>query len=278
MYTRAKYLRRSFSTTCRCLDIDPSDGRANTRGEIGFPRRPLIEWRNIMPSYRLQLVIDPKDLEIVRASQQRITLAKPVSAESPNVVWLSIDPFQSTEVQWEEEYGIYSSTTAILEGASITKLSETGIPAQDGASYSFSPGATFNGPFSDGGISRGSYGAQNDMPYNQYPVLTFGLTQSALINQKPTERKPISATPVLATQFANMTPFTNVFVWLQSRFASETIITKITGHSTKAKFGGSVTDIKLKYDATLGMFVSAAAGSKSAKDDSTVELFMPLVV
>ncbi len=230
-----------------------------------------------MPSYRLQLLIDPKDLEIVRASQQRITLAKPVSAESPNVVWLSIDPFQSTEVQWEEEYGIYSSTTAIQEGASITKLSETGIPAQDGATYSFTPGATFNGPF-DGGVSRGSYGAQNDMPYNQYPVLTFGLTQSALINQKPTERKPISATPVLATQFANMTPFTNVFVWLQSQFASETIITKITGRSAKAKFGGSVTDIALKYNPTLGMFVPAAAKGKSATDDPNVELLMPLVV
>lgn len=229
-----------------------------------------------MPSYRLQLLIDPKDLEIVRASQQRITLAKPVSSESPNVVWLSVDPFQSTEVQWEEEYGIYSSTTAVQEGASITKLSETGIPAQDGSTYTFTPGATFNGPFS-GGVARGSYGAQNDMPYNQYPVLTFGLTQSALINQKPTERKPISATPVLATQFANMTPFTNVFIWLQSQFASETIITKITGRSAKAKFGGGVDDITLKYDASLGMFVPAAVQGKAVKETNAVELSMPLV-
>lgn len=230
-----------------------------------------------MPSYRLQLLIDPKDLEIIRASQQRITLAKPVSAESPNVIWLSIDPFQSTEVSWAEEYGIYASTTAIQQGASITKLSETGVPAQDGANYSFTSGATFNGPFSDGSVARGSYGAQNDMPSGNYPVLTFGLTQSALINQKPIERKPISATPVLATQFATMTPFTTVYVWLQSQFASETIITKIVGRSSKAKFGGGVDDLSLKYDATLGVFVPVSAQGKMQADHPSVELSLPLV-
>ncbi|MCG6117916.1 MAG: hypothetical protein MEQ07_06945 [Aquimonas sp.] len=230
-----------------------------------------------MPSYRLQLLIEPKDLEVVRASQQRITLAKPVSNESPNVVWLSIDPFQSTEVQWDEEYGVYASTTAVQEGASITKLSETGVPAQDGSYYTFTPGATFTGPFAGQGVARGSYGAQNDMPYSQYPVLTFGLTQSALINQKPAERKPISATPVLATQFANMTPFSNVFIWLQSQFASETIITRITGRTAKAKFGGGVNDIALKYDASLGMFVPSAVQGKAVKETDVVELSMPLI-
>ena len=77
-----------------------------------------------MPDYRLQLLIDPSVLPIIRAAGQRITLAKPVNSDSsPNVVWLSIDPFQSTEVQWSEEYGIYASTTAVQQGASITKLS-----------------------------------------------------------------------------------------------------------------------------------------------------------
>jgi len=191
-----------------------------------------------MPDYRLQLLIDPADLTIIRAAGQRITLAKPVNSDSsPNVIWLSIDPFQSTEVQWSEEYGIYASTTAVQQGASITKLSETGVPAQDGAGYTFTSAATFNGPFSGSGVARGSYGAQNDMPNASYPMLTFGLTQSALINQKPTERKPISATPVLSTQFANMTPFSSVYIWLQSQFSSETIITKITGKTSKARFG-----------------------------------------
>lgn len=229
-----------------------------------------------MPNYRLQLQIDPVDLAIIRASGQRITLAKPVNSDSsPNVVWLSIDPFQSTEVQWSEEYGIYSSTTAVQQGASITKLSETGVPAQDGATYSFTSAATFNGPFG-GGVAPGTYGAQNDMPYSSYPVLTFGLTQSALINQKPSERKPISATPVLATQFAAMTPFSSVYIWLQSQFSSETIITKITGKTSKARFGGAVTDINMKYDPMLGVFVPVTVQGKSVPaDHAAVELSLP---
>lgn len=230
-----------------------------------------------MPDYRLQLLIDPADLTVIRTSGQRITLAKPVNSDSsPNVVWLSIDPFQSTEVQWSEEYGIYASTSTVQQGSTITKLSETGVPAQDGASYSFTSAATFNGPFSTSGVAPGTYGAQNDMPYSNYPQLTFGLTQSALINQKPSERKPISATPVLATQFASMTPFASVYIWLQSQFASETIITKIVGKTSKARFGGSVTDITLKYDPNLGVFVQPSGGAKSA-GPALVELNMPLV-
>lgn len=230
-----------------------------------------------MPDYRLQLLIDPADLTIIRNSGQRITLAKPVNSDSsPNVVWLSIDPFQSTEVQWSEEYGIYASTTAVVQGASINKLSETGVPAQDGASYSFTSAATFNGPFSSGGVALGTYGAQNDMPNAAYPVLTFGLTQSALINQKPSDRKPISATPVLATQFASMTPFASVYIWLQSQFSSETIITRITGKTSKARFGGGVTDISLKYDPNLGVFVPASVQGKAvAADHAQVQLSMP---
>lgn len=210
-----------------------------------------------MSDFNLKLLIDEADLMNVRSSGQRITLAKPVNSEaSPSVVWLSIDPFEGTDVSWKEEYGIYASTTAIVEGASIAKLTETDIGALDGANYTFTSNAVFEGPFTTQGVPPGTFGAQNDMPYSDYPLLTFGLTQSAMVNQKPADRKPISATPVLATQFSSMTPFTTVYIWLQSQFASETIITKITGKSAKAKFGGGITDITLKYNPSLGLFVA----------------------
>ena len=108
-------------------------------------------------------------------------------------------------------------------------------------------------------------------------MLTFGLTQSALINQKPAERKPISATPVLATQFANMTPFSTVYIWLQSQFASETIITTITGKTSKARFGGGVNDLALKYDPNLGVFVPVSAQGKLMAEHPNVELSTPLL-
>jgi hypothetical protein len=239
-----------------------------------------------MSSYRLQILIDPRDLTIIRAAGMRITLARPVnSSSSPNVVWLSIDPFQSTQVQWTDDYGIYASTTAVVSGARIAKLSETTIPAASGASYSFANSATFNGPFSSGNVPAGSYGVQNDMPFSSYPSLTFGLTQSALVNQQPVDRKPISATPVLAAQFALMTPFPNVYLWLQSQFSSETIITQISNRTTIARFSGNLTDITLKYDPTLGVFVPVANQLGAAAEDqnaaagagAVVEHLLPLL-
>ncbi len=236
--------------------------------------------------FSVKFLIEPKDLEYIKAAQQRITLAKPVNSDTPSVIWLSIDPFQSTDVQWTEQYGIYASTTQIAEGANITKLSETPFPAQDGAYYTLSAATTFNGPFPGGGVARGSFGADNGVPNSAYPVLTFGLTQNAMINQRPAERKPLSATPVLATQFVNMTPYTIVYAWLQSQFTSETIITRITGKRAKITLGGSVNSVTLKYSPELGMFVPSTlkakdvssqalltAGRKQVTDD--VELLIP---
>lgn len=207
-----------------------------------------------MMEYRLQLILDKKALREVKNAGQRILLAKPVNGETPSVVWLSIDPFESTEVVWKEEYGIYASNNTVKHGAKITKISETGVPAQDGAFYTLTPQTIFEGPTPDPSIPRGTFVARNHTSYDAYPSLTFGLTQSALINQAPQDRKPVSATSALATQTTAMTPFTNVFVWLQAEFESETIITRIYGDYAVAKFGGSVNEVVLEYDPLLGKF------------------------
>jgi hypothetical protein len=223
-------------------------------------------------------MIDPKDLNIIKGAGQRLTLAKPVGSGDPNVVWLSIDPFPSTTVEWEEQYWIYASTSEVSQGITISKLSEVDPgPALDGGYYSFSPSATF-GPFQQGGgIPLGTFASNNNMPYDSYPVLTFGLSQSAMISKKLAERKPISAQSVLATQQAQMTPFTTIYVWLQSQFASETIITKIVGNSTKAKFGGGTTEITLKYDPIKGIFVPTST-FEGMIEQGLIELRTPLLI
>lgn len=231
-----------------------------------------------MADYTLTLNIDPVDLNYIKAAGQRLTLAKPVGSGDPNVVWLSIDPFPSTTIEWVEDYWIYASTTEVTQGATISKLSEvTPGPALDAGYYPFTPAATFGVYQKTPSIPSGTFGANNNMPYNQYPALTFGLSQSALISKKPAERKPISATSVLSQQQILMTPFTNIYVWLQSQFASETIITKITGKSTVAKFGGGVTDIALKYDPDRGMFVPEQT-SLALLDSGLIELRMPFLI
>jgi len=192
----------------------------------------------------------------VKAARQHIMLAKTVdSASSASVVWLSIDPFESTNVEWEEEYGIYASTTVVAEGAIIAKLSEVEFPASDGKYYSFTSSGMFLGPYS-GPLAppQGTFMVINDMPSSTYSILTFGLTQSALVNQLLFERKPVSATAMLAAQQIMMTPLSNVYIWLQSYYESQAIITKVVSRYALAKFSRDVNKLTFKYDAGSGEF------------------------
>ena len=231
-----------------------------------------------MPGYTLTLNVKPADLHIMKIAKQRLTLAKPVGSGDPNVIWLSIDPFESTTIQWVEEYWIYSSTVDVAPGQTITKLSEVQPgPALDAGYYPFTPSASFGQYQKSSSVPSGTYCANNDMPHGQYPALTFGLAQSAQVGKELALRKPISANSVMAKQSILMTPFTNVHVWLQGDFASETIITSVIGASTVAKFGGGTTHITLVYDADRGVFVPEQK-QKVLLDSGLIELRTPLLL
>ena len=223
-----------------------------------------------MSGYRLRLLIDKDCLPILKAGQQRITLARQVSSTTPDVIWQSIDPSASTEVEWDAQYGLYVSTVSVTHGARITKVAETDIPARDEGRYSLTPDFVFAGPSGSG--ARGAYTIDNTMPFSNYPVLTFGLTQSARINQRPSGRHPISATPVLATQPLTMTPSADVCLWLQSGSSSETIISRIVASYSVVRFSGGANEITLKYDPNLGVFVSASPRGELQHDSELVEL------
>lgn len=207
-----------------------------------------------MPSYQLDLSFDPSTLEDIQKAGQTIKIAKPINGESPNVVWLSVDPFQSNVISWEEQYGIYASDTTLKQGARINKISETDFPASDKAYYQLTDAHVFKGPYPDGDVGAGVYAAYNEVDYSKYQSLTFGLTQSALVNQEPRDRRPLSASPVLSRQAIEMTPFTTIYIWLQAKFVGETVISRIFGTPTVATFGGGVQAMSLKYKPELGTF------------------------
>lgn len=230
-----------------------------------------------MPDYTLQLLIDDQDLITLKAAQLNIILAKPVGSASsmPNVIWQSFDPFIDNTVSWTENYGIYASNTVVQNGAAITKLSSVN-PAQDGSYYSFASSATFNGPFRDQGApDTGTYQVNNDMPAAQYPSLVFGLLQSATINNVVTPSRPLNAQVVPAAFFADFTPLTTVYAWLQASILSETVITQVTSRSTKVTFGGSVNSQVLKYDRKAGMFLPYIPETNSFTEVPHVRLLNP---
>jgi hypothetical protein len=224
-----------------------------------------------MSGNKLRLLIDKNYLPMLKASQQRITLARQVNSAMPDVVWQAIDPSVSTEVEWDAQYGFYASNVSVMHGARITKIAEADIPVRDGGRYSFTRDMVFAGP-SGGGVARGSYAIDNDMPFSSYPVLTFGLTQSARINQRPSGPHPISATPVLATQPLTMTPLPDVCLWMESGASSETVISRIDGPYSVVRFSGGANEITLKYDPNLGVFVSASPRGELQHDSELVEL------
>ena len=150
-------------------------------------------------------------------------------------------------------------------------------PALDAGYYPFTPAATFGVFQNDPGVNSGTFAAVNNMPYAQYAALTFGLSQSAMVNKTLAERKPISAQLVPSQNQIQMTPFTTVYVWLQSQFASETIITKITSNTAITKFGGGVSDITLKYDPTRGVFLPGTGAAKML-EMGLIELRTPLLL
>ena len=214
-------------------------------------------------NYTLDLIIDEKSLQIIRAAQLKITVAKPVSGGSPNVTWLVFDPFEGNKVEWTEEFGIYASPNQeIQNGAVITRLSEV-FPAQDAAYYNFDSSATFNGPNTGSGAPGvGEYKVYNDMPVSNYPALTFGLEQKAAINGTGIDPSPINAALVPAALNATFTPLTTVYVWLQATFTSGTVITSINGDATSVVYGGSTTSQTLTYDPATGRFVPASEEGK----------------
>ena len=206
--------------------------------------------------FSLTLDIAPADLEVINSANQKIALAKPVGGSKVEVIWLAFDAFESNTVEWSEDYWIYASTVSTATpGALITKLSEVQPgPAVAGSTYTYSNGATFGAPMKNPEVGKDSFSAVNDMDYSKYPSLTFGLSQSAQINQKLQDRKPISASSVLATQSIQITPYTEVYVWLEGHFESSTIVTDVTGKQASAKFGGGINAITMAYDAKSGIF------------------------
>lgn len=210
-----------------------------------------------MQTYSIELIIDPQDLSAIKAAQEQIILARPVSdTYIPNVAWQSFDPIVDNVVTWSEEYGIYASNTNLFHGARILKTSSMPYPAQPGAYYSFATDASFYGPLPEAGASNAKqFGVSNDVPSANYPALVFGLVQNAIINDTAFNFRPLNAQPVRAHQRTTFTPLNTVYIWLQSQLASGTVITQLPRKVAIVTFDGLINAQTLKYDAASGMFV-----------------------
>ncbi len=209
-----------------------------------------------MPRYTLNLQIDSQSLSMLYAAGQRITLGQPANNGTPNLAWIVFNPLQSNTVNWEDQYGLYASTSTLMPGANLVMMSAVPPPAQDASVYTFQP-SMFFGPPTRGGVPSGTYGIQNSA--QSFQPLAFGLTQAVEVNGAAMPSRPTSATAMLSNMMSTFTPSPTIYVWLQSVYGSSTFIGNLNAPSTRVNFGGGVTSQTLRYDPSRGVFVPSSS-------------------
>lgn len=218
-----------------------------------------------MSTCSIQLLIDPADLYAIQSTSRNIVLARPANAgHSPYVVWQSFAPDEDNTVIWPEEYAIYAANTQLKHGARILPARSMPYPALPAGSYVFTADAMFHGPYSsEGTLSDKQFCVHNEVPPSHYPALTFGLAQTAIINDVPSNIRPLCAQSISAHQAAVFTPVNTVHIWLQAELSSGTVQAYLPEALTTVDLSRISSAQTLKYDAAQGLFIPYSSTKRS---------------
>lgn len=201
-------------------------------------------------NYALNIMFDDKDLLDIYDAKQSVTLIKQTFSTTSNnssVAWVTFNPFEINNVNWEENYTVYASTTQVQNGASILKSSYT--DAVDGFVYNFGSGVFLKNP--NLSTEADSYEIINTTTGK----LTFGLAQDVKVNGSSVQAAPINAATVLAGQNAIFTPLEKVQILLQSNVQDGLVLTSVSSQIFTATLGNGVNSVSVKYNGLTGQFV-----------------------
>lgn len=218
-----------------------------------------------MSNCSIQLLIDPADLQALRVMNRNIVIARSANnGQAPYVVWQSFAPGEDNTVSWAEDYAIYAANTPLKHGARMLPTRSMPYPAMPAGAYVFTADALFHGPYSsDQPLGTRQFCIHNEVPPSHYPALTFGLAQSAVINDMPSNIRPISAQSIAAHEAAVVSPLNTVHVWLQADLFSGTVQAYLPEVVTTVKLGWLSHKQTLKYDAAEDTFIPYSAVKRS---------------
>ena len=203
-----------------------------------------------MAAYNLTIQLSNEDVHTINAAQQKIVIVKQVGGSSGSpVAWVTFSPFENNLVSWEQEYGVYASTTQVQAGATIQKTSAVN-PATSGVIYPFETGS-FGDPTGNAGTNN--YGVENE--YSQQ--FTFGMAQSVTANGSKYDAAALNAVPVLSNEQAIFTPIEIVSVFLHAQFNNGVIISNITSNALDVDLT-SEPSVTIHYDSSQGKFIMGA--------------------
>lgn len=200
-----------------------------------------------MPSYQLQINIDPSHVEQIVKAGQQVVMMKQVTGNGTPLAWLAFSPYQSNTVNWQDQYAVFASQSQIQSGATISQLASRN--ATQRTAYGFDNNI-FNVAPARSVLTSGMYETINQSDH----TLTFGLAQAATLNGTDVGSNALFAGSLLPGQWLDMTPYETVSVFLYNNTKSAMCLGTVMGPSLAVTFGGATTSQTISFDYKLGGF------------------------
>lgn len=206
-----------------------------------------------MSTYKLNITFTDAALETIYAAGQKLAIVKHVEGDSGSpVIWVSTLPFENNVIEWENNYQLYASRQEAMNGATISKLSETtGITSLE---FAFKEGF-FQDAQTSKMVGSNEYGVHNAM--DAYPSLTFGLAEAVRVNGELQTGKPINAILLPYNHTAVMSPIEKVQVFLANDIDDGVVQTREFSNAIEVTFRGNETEKSIRYDELKGIYVPA---------------------
>ncbi len=203
-----------------------------------------------MAKYRLNIRFRDEDLEIIAKAQQKVVLVKhTVGSSDASVAWVSFKPWQKNTVDWMNQFAIYSSSSEVMNGATISKLADKSATA--GVEYKFADGY-FHAPVVSVDGKENTYMARNCA--DDFPAITMGLAQNVVVNGQAFANNPINAVYVPFGQRVVMTPVEKIDVYLKNDIVDSTVISHIQSIALPVTYKENESEHFIAYNGKTGEF------------------------
>ena len=219
--------------------------------------------------FQLNIQIDSAGVTQIHQNAQFITIVKnvnsnPLATGNLQVAWLSISPFKTNQITWEQSYFMYATTTQLQAGARINLTSTTDAAVQLGPIYEF-----FSNLFH--ATTQGAPNTYNLLNSGEQS-LTFGLAQEATVNGTAV-MSPLNATRVGNAQSATFTPIETVSIYLSSFSNNGVVISQVAGSALVVQLTSQKPVANIGFNnATNSFFLVSQTGLDAAFSFTEVAL------